>query len=83
MGISGTWRCFKAGARQIKWSKFPSKEGHLTEVIRLWQIHFGKSIVRLVKPTSGKIIFKEYASDDPHGKRFCKSVQMVFQDPKN
>ena len=41
-----------------------------------------KSIVRLVKPTSGKIIFKEYASDDPHGKKdFCKSVQMVFQDP--
>ena len=41
-----------------------------------------KSIVRLVKPTSGQIIFKEYASDDPHGKKdFCKSVQMVFQDP--
>ena len=41
-----------------------------------------KSIVRLVKPTSGKIIFKEYASDDPRGKKdFCKSVQMVFQDP--
>ena len=41
-----------------------------------------KSIVRLVKPTSGQIIFKEYASDDPRGKKdFCKSVQMVFQDP--
>ena len=41
-----------------------------------------KSIVRLVKPTSGQIIFKEYASGDPRGKKdFCKSVQMVFQDP--
>ena len=41
-----------------------------------------KSIVRLVKPTSGQIFFKEYASDDPRGKKdFCKSVQMVFQDP--
>ena len=41
-----------------------------------------KSIVRLVKPTSGQIIFKEYASNDPRGKKdFCKSVQMVFQDP--
>ena len=39
-----------------------------------------KSIVRLVKPTSGQIIFKEYASDDPRGKKdFCKSVQMVFR----
>ena len=41
-----------------------------------------KAIVRLVKPTSGKITFREYPSDDSLVKKdFCKSVQMVFQDP--
>ena len=41
-----------------------------------------KAIVRLVKPTSGKITFREYPSDDNQVKKdFCKSVQMVFQDP--
>ena len=41
-----------------------------------------KAIVRLVKPTSGKITFREYPSDDSLIKKdFCKSVQMVFQDP--
>ena len=41
-----------------------------------------KSIVRLVRPTAGKIHFKDYTSDDiERRKDFCKSVQMVFQDP--
>ena len=41
-----------------------------------------KAIVRLIKPTSGKITFSDYLSDDSQGKKdFCKSVQMVFQDP--
>lgn len=41
-----------------------------------------KAIVRLIKPTSGKITFRDYLSDDSQGKKdFCKSVQMVFQDP--
>ena len=41
-----------------------------------------KAIVRLLKPTSGQITFRDYLSDDSQGKKdFCKSVQMVFQDP--
>ena len=41
-----------------------------------------KAIVRLIKPTSGKITFSDYLSDDSQGKKdFCKAVQMVFQDP--
>ena len=41
-----------------------------------------KAIVRLLKPTSGQITFKEYPSKDIQEKKdFCKSVQMVFQDP--
>ena len=41
-----------------------------------------KAIVRLIKPTSGKITFRDYLSDDSQGKKdFCKAVQMVFQDP--
>lgn len=41
-----------------------------------------KAIVRLVKPTSGKITFRNYPLEDSQGKKdFCKSVQMVFQDP--
>ena len=41
-----------------------------------------KSIVRLLRPTSGKIHFKDYTTDDiERRKDFCKSVQMVFQDP--
>ena len=41
-----------------------------------------KAIVRLIKPTSGKITFRDYLSDDSQlRKDFCKSVQMVFQDP--
>ena len=41
-----------------------------------------KAIVRLLKPTSGQITFRDYLSDDSQRKKdFCKSVQMVFQDP--
>ena len=41
-----------------------------------------KSIVRLVKPTSGQITFKEHLLSSSQGQKdFCKSVQMVFQDP--
>ena len=41
-----------------------------------------KSIVRLVRPTEGRVIFKQHLSDASQGQKdFCKSVQMVFQDP--
>ena len=41
-----------------------------------------KAIVQLIKPTSGKITFRDYLSDDSQRKKdFCKAVQMVFQDP--
>jgi peptide/nickel transport system ATP-binding protein len=41
-----------------------------------------KAIVRLVSPTSGQIHFKGFRNDEKgRQKDFCKSVQMVFQDP--
>ena len=41
-----------------------------------------KTIVRLVSPTSGEILFKGMTNDEKgRQKDFCRAVQMVFQDP--
>ena len=41
-----------------------------------------KAIVQLVAPTSGQVCFQGFNSNEKGGgKQFCKSVQMVFQDP--
>ncbi|MBR6918344.1 MAG: ABC transporter ATP-binding protein, partial [Clostridia bacterium] len=41
----------------------------------------GRSIVRLYKPTAGKVIFEGEEVTDKNIKRMRQKMQMVFQDP--
>ena len=81
----GVFRKAVGACKAVDGVSFSLKEGQTLGLVGesgCGKSTLAKAIVRLVKPTSGKITFREYPSDDSLVKKdFCKSVQMVFQDP--
>lgn len=82
---SGVFRKAMGACKAVDGVSFSLKKGETLGLVGesgCGKSTLAKSIVRLVKPTGGQIIFRDYQSDDSQRKKeFCKSIQMVFQDP--